>query len=309
MIKPQDKIAIIIVNYNTPLETKECLQSLTKLVHPNFEYQIIVVDNGSKTEFSVSKKLNSAGLIKILRTEANIGFTGGNNLGITEAIKDFNPDYFLLLNSDTTVKSDFLAQLHQTLADRPAAGLAASKIYFYPGCEYFHDNYSTADQGRVIWYAGGTIDWRNLLIFHRGVDELDRGQFDQVTTTDFTTGCCLLIKRQVIEEVGILDKRYFLYLEDVDWSIRAQKKGWTSIYCPTAVIWHKNASSSQGAGSEIHQYYQARNRLFFFTKYGNLGQKRLVLKLVSQFLVRGSRFERQAVKSWLLRQMGKQPVI
>ena len=173
MSTDQPLIAIIVVNYNTQEETVDCLRSLLKINHDNFSYQIIVVDNGSEQELKLPAAIKSDQL-ELIRTEANIGFTGGNNLGISHAVKEYNPDYFLLLNSDTTVDPDFLDELYLSIQgdDR---GISASKIYFEKGFE-FHDDYQQSELGRVIWYGGGVIDWNNLMAYHMCVDEVDRGQ-------------------------------------------------------------------------------------------------------------------------------------
>lgn len=301
------QIAVIIVNYNTPKLTRECLDSLTQITAEDFDYQVIVVDNGSLEPLELPETIHQQP-VDLIRTEANIGFTGGNNLGISHAVKEYDSDYFLLLNSDTTVDKDFLHQLYLCLQGEDR-GLASSKIYFEKGYEFHQDVYQPNQLGRVIWYAGGVIDWLNLMGFHRGVDEVDRGQFNHLNTSDFATGCSLLIKREVIEEVGILDKRYFLYLEDVDYSLRAIRKGYRVIFCPQSVVYHKNAGSSDGSGSATHMYYQTRNRLLLFFKYGSLRSKITVVRFALDRLFNGSAVERQAVNDFFLGRYGKQPVV
>lgn len=300
-------IAVIVVNYNTPELTQECLESLSQITADNFDYQTIVVDNGSVEPLKLPSKINGQE-IDLIRTDANIGFTGGNNLGISHAVKNYDADYFLMLNSDTTVDESFLEELFLSLQGEDR-GIASSKIYFEKGCEFLKDVYEPEQLGNVIWYAGGVIDWQNLMAFHRGVDEVDRGQFDHLHTTDFATGCSLLIKREVIEEVGILDKRYFLYLEDVDYTIRAQRKGYRVIFSPQSFVFHKNAGSTDGAGSATHLYYQTRNRLLFFFKYSSWRYKLTTVRFAFERFMNGSPVERQAVLDFALGRYGKQPVV
>ncbi len=307
MSKHKPLISIIVVNYDTAKITLECLNSLLNLDHDEFNYNVVVVDNGSLEPFKLPQKFPDS-LFELIKTENNIGFTGGNNLAISHAIKSYNSDYFLLLNSDTVVTPSFLRMLYLAIQGEER-GLAVGKIYFEKGYEYYASNYSNAEKGKVIWFAGGTIDWPNLTAFHRGVDEVDRGQFDHFTETEFATGCCMLIKREVVEEVGILDKRYFLYLEDLDYCLRAQRKGYRTIFCPQSVIYHKNAGSSGGAGSEIHLYYQTRNRVFFFMRYARLKHKLTAIKFLLTKLVKGSSIERHAMIDLILGRMGKQPVV
>jgi GT2 family glycosyltransferase len=300
-------ITTIIVNYDTPQETIECLQSLAKIKHLNFDHRIVVVDNGSQEFLKLPGSLNQKN-IELIRTEANIGFTGGNNLGISHAVKQHNSDYLLLLNSDTTVDPNFLEELYLGIQGENR-GIATSKIYFEAGYEFHHESYQKRDLGKVFWFAGGVIDWANLMAFHRGVDEVDRGHFDNQLTTDFATGCTMLIKREVIEEVGILDKKYFLYLEDVDYSMRVLNKGYKIVFCPKAIVYHKNAGSSGGAGSQLHQYYQTRNRLLFFFKYAPWRYRLTAAKFLIKLILTGSAVEKKAARDYLLGRFGKQPII
>lgn len=302
-----DHIATIIVHYNTPLETKECLRSLEKINTQGFRHTIIVVDNGSKKPLKLAQNYLKSN-VEVIRSESNLGFTGGNNLGMSYAIKNFQSDFILMLNSDTVVDPLFLKHLHATLSQDPKAGIAAPKIYFYKGAEFFPKSYRRDQKGNVIWYGGGSIDWLNLTAFHRGVDEIDRGQFDRQIQSDFATGCTLLLKREVIERVGILDKKFFLYLEDVDFSLRAKKAGFSILFCPSSLVWHKNAGSSEGVGLKVQDYYQTRNRLLLAFKHGTLKRKIVALRTIWQVLKESNESKRQAVIDFLLKRFGKQQI-
>jgi len=302
------EVAIIIVNYNSANDTKNCLSSLTNASFSGINHKIIIVDNGSKKPFSLIKnEINSH--IELIRSEANLGFTGGNNLGISHAIKNYHPDYLLLLNNDTVVEPNFLTALIKAMEKNPQAGLASSKIYFQKNREFHKKSYQRIQRGKILWYGGGSIDWANLAAFHRGVDEIDRGQFDHQQISDFATGCSLLIKREIIEKVGILDKRYFLYFEDVDLSVRASKMGYQILFVPDSIVWHKNAGSSEGVGSRIHEYYQTRNRLLFTFKHAKLRFKLTAIKLLLQNLSGPSDIKKKASMDFLTGQFGKQTLI
>ncbi|HEX7017962.1 MAG TPA: glycosyltransferase family 2 protein [Patescibacteria group bacterium] len=303
-----DHISIVIVHYNTDKDTRECLDSLEELEAKNFKYHIIVVDNASKEPLKLTHK-QLENNVELLRSESNLGFTGGNNIGIRHAINTHNSDYILLLNSDTVVTPDFLEKLYKYAETEPEIGLVNPKIYFAKGYEYHKNSYAKAELGSVLWYVGGSIDWLHLLSFHRGIDEVDRGHFDSIQETDFATGCCVLIKREVFEHIGPLNERLFLYSEDVDVSLRAQRAGFKTMLCPSAVIWHKNAGSSQGAGSNISVYYQTRNRLYIGLKYGTWRAKWSALRLIGDKLLNGTKIERKAVQDLLTRNLGKQPII
>lgn len=299
---------IILVHYNSDAETTNCLRSLDTITLKTSEYAVVVVDNGSTAAYQ-KPELERDQQIHFLRSEANLGFTGGNNLGIHYAIEKFNSDYIILLNNDTLVAANAFEVLIQEAQANPRAGIVAPKIYFAKNREFHAASYDLKDHGNVLWYAGGSIDWQHLVAFHRGVDEVDRRQFERQTASDFATGCCMLVKREIFEKVGLLDRRYFLYLEDVDFNLRAQQFGYQIRYTDKAKVWHINAGSSNGSGSLIHVYYQTRNRFLFFQRYGTFKTKVVLYKLVLRFLLSGSKYERLGAFHFLTNQLGKQPVI
>jgi GT2 family glycosyltransferase len=306
-----DRIAIVIVHYNTDQDTTECLQSLSKVSIGDWEQQVYVIDNGSKEPYVLPEK-NIPDNIELLRSESNLGFTGGTNLGIQDALAFFQPDFVLLLNSDTLMEKDFLKKLHKSAIENPSVGLYNPMVYFAKQYEFHEKSYTQAELGKIIWYAGGSIDWTHLAGFHRGVDEIDRGQFlpehSSQQMSDFATGCCVLIRREVIETIGFMDDSYFLYWEDVDYSLRARQAGFTIALEPTSVIYHKNAGSSEGAGSRLQQYYQTRNRFAIALKYGNWKSRLNTIRLGRKYLFENDVTAR-AVFDAVFRRMGKQPVI
>ncbi|MEX0896130.1 MAG: glycosyltransferase family 2 protein [Patescibacteria group bacterium] len=301
-------ISIIIVNYNANTLTKACLASLQELDVTGLRLHILVVDNASNQPFTFSEAEQKKYGGEVLTSSANLGFTGGNNLGIHHAIEKYNSDYVLLLNNDTTVAPDLLMKMVDRMNTDQQCGVLSPKIYFSPGREFHSKSYTKKDLGTVLWYAGGSIDWLNLTAFHRGVDEVNRGQCKQQTESDFATGCCLLIRREVLEKIGLLDKNYFVYMEDVDWSVKAKRSGYSVGYIDDTAVWHVNAGSSQGSGSALHQYYQTRNTLLFFFKYGSWRVRFQCSKLVVQYLSTGNTYQKTAALHFLLRQFGKQPV-
>jgi GT2 family glycosyltransferase len=303
-----DHISIVMVHFNSDKDTVECLESLSKTVTKGFKFNVLIVDNASKEPLGLPRTLSTQPF-EVLRSESNLGFTGGTNLGITSALEKYNSDYILLLNNDTVVDPDFLLELYRHAQKHPQEGMICPKIYFYPKNEYHAQSYRPEDRGNVLWYAGGSIDWPNLVAFHRGVDEVDRGHFDLPTTSDFATGCCVLIRREVLEKIGLLDERFFLYLEDVDLSMRAINQGYEIGYAPTSKIWHKNAGSSGGAGSPLQQYYLTRNRLWFGLKHGTWRNRLTTAAYIFRLLRNGSNSEKTAAIDLLTGQMGKRVVI
>lgn len=268
------KVAIVVVNYKGLANTLDCLDSLRQLVG-KFDSDLIVVENGS--DDGSQEALANIRDIHLVTSFKNLGFAGGANLGINYALKR-NADYIIILNNDTIVAPTFVQKL---LAATKQADIISPKIYFAPGFEFHKSRYSKNELGKVIWYAGGKIDWDNIIGIHLGVDQVDRGQFQKRQQIDLATGCCLLVKRQVFGKIGAFDEKYFLYLEDMDFCTRAQKAGFSILFEPSSVIWHKNAGSVGGSGSALQDYYITRNRLLFAAKYAKIRTKFAVLRQVA----------------------------
>ena len=264
------KIALIVLNWNRPKLTLDTVNSLLKIKHKNFSYHIFLVDNGS-TDNSISvfkKNYSSQKKISILATEANLGFVDGNNFGIKKALSQhFN--YLIICNNDILVKTDFVEKLLATAKKYPKA-IIGPKIYFAKGYEFHQDRYTPDQLGKVIWSAGGRMDWPNILGSNIGVDQVDQAQFDKLSIdNDFISGCCLFVPASLFKTIGLFNSHYFMYLEDVDFCQRALKAGFQLIYQPQSVIWHLNAGSS-GSGSGLHDYFFTRNRLYFARRYASL---------------------------------------
>lgn len=319
------KVAAVTVNYNTEKDTKNLLKSLERIEKSNFQLQIIIVDNGSKTPFQLFPKSKSSFQVAalslpkgmtpgrwtsendeftILRSDKNLGFAGGYNMGIREALAQ-KADYILIINNDTKVYSDMLKNLLQILESDTKIGVTVPKIYFAKGHEFHKDKYKPDELGKVIWYAGGFTDWENVKSVHRGVDQVDRGQYDKIEPTDFATGCCMLFKLEVLEKVGLFDERYFLYFEDADLNERIKKTGYKIYYVPTAVLIHANAASSGGPGNNLHDYFLTRNQLLFGLTYAPLRAKIALIKQSIRLLIVGRPYQRRAIRDFYLRRFGK----
>lgn len=242
-----NSLSVILVNTKpNELElTIDCVESLRKSTFTNFN--IIIVDNGRKP--NSEKTLREAcPEVVVLSLERNAGFGGANNVGIDYALQH-GADLVLLLNNDTVVRNDTLERLVETAEKNPKAGVIGAKIYYY-------------DKPECIWYAGGKLDIDKALGTHPGIGQEDHSSQHECAETDFVTGCCLLTRRQVIERIGKLDYRYFIYLEDSDYSVRARRAGYSILYEPTAVLYHK-VSSSTGLDSPVYIYFNLRNKILF----------------------------------------------
>jgi hypothetical protein len=269
------KIYSVVLNYNRAEETKEAVTSLKKQ-QGDFDHQIVVVDNSPEQNKTI-KKLGSKKAVTLIRPGKNVGYSKGNNQGIKYALKN-EADYVCLVNDDAVLEKRCLQTLLNELESRSKAGIASPKIYFAPGYEFHKQRYSDEEQGKVIWYAGGKIDWSNMLASHRGVDEVDKGQFDQVEKTGFASGCVMLIKKQLFSDVGFLDPEYFMYWEDNDFSQRAKNAGYKVLYVGKATAWHKNLGTVKGKKNKSKEKNMARSRLRFGLKYASFKVKLLLLK-------------------------------
>lgn len=296
------KVFIIILNWNGWRMTLDCLDSLEKVMCDGFSLEVVVVDNGS-TDDSVQKIKDTDQKLKIIENQTNLGFCEGNNVGIKYALSH-GADYLCLLNNDTRVDPDFLVELVKTAESGKEIGVVGGKIYFEKGYEFHKDKYSKEELGKVIWYAGGKIDWKNIYASHRGVDEVDIGQYDIQSETDYVNGCLMLVKKEVFEKIGQFDPRYFLYFEDVDLSVKAKKAGFKLVFCPKAKIWHLNSGSS-GSGSGLHDYFTTRNRMFFGMKFASLRAKAALVSESLKLLSTGREWQKTGIKDFYLRKFGK----
>ena len=239
------KVAIILVNFNTFSDTRQCVESLQKAYRNAANFDVIVVDNAS-----TKKNIEIETFLK----ENTIYFSGGNNVGIRYAMKH-DYDYILLLNNDTIVERDFLDKLIVGIEDKEDVGAVIGKIYY----DYDHS---------ILWYAGGSVNMKKGIVCQRGFGEKDRGQYDTTEEVYFITGCMMLIPVEVIKKVGLLDDSFFLYAEDLEYSLRLMKKGYKLYYVPNSIIYHKvGASSGRETVSSNTQYYMIRNQLYCMGTY------------------------------------------
>jgi GT2 family glycosyltransferase len=303
------RIGVVIINFNGEKDTIECLESLLKTKTSGREILICVVDNASRAESvtyltSHIPKTKAPFTIQVLKEKENKGFTGGNNVGMHYVITK-GVDAIVILNNDTTVDPELIENLSKGLEDHVDAGIVVPKIYFAKGHEYHKDRYKESERGKVIWYAGGEIDMAHVIGKHRGVDEVDKGQFDKEIQTLFATGCCFIIRKEVIGTVGIFDNDYFLYFEDADLSERVRRAGFTIYYEPKAILWHKNAGSTGGSGSQLQDYYTTRNRLLFGMEYAPFRTKAALMKEAMRLLKNGREWQRIGVQDYLRHRLGK----
>ncbi|MFH1610428.1 MAG: glycosyltransferase family 2 protein [Patescibacteria group bacterium] len=243
----QPKISIIIVNYNGQDFLSDCLESVLKSNYPNFE--VIFVDNNSNDDsINIVNKFSE---VKIIKNNKNLGFARANNIGIKQA----SGDAYFLLNNDTIINPELVTVLSKELFSSEQIGIVGPKIYFLKQNE-------KPENQKTIWFAGGKINWKTAKSWHIGKDKDDSDYKDQKKEVDFITGCALMIKKEVVSKIGLLEKKFFAYYEDADWCQRAKKAGYKVVYVPFDGVWHlKSATASR------HIFNKSKSKIKIILEY------------------------------------------
>ena len=301
--KEKMRISAVIVNYDRPKETIKCLCSIASLkVKDGWQLKTVVIDNSSKK--ILKGEIKGFSHVKLIETKKNTGFAGGNNIGIKHALKN-KADFVMLLNNDAEIDKQAMLHLVSMFQKEKDIGVVSPKIYFASGFEYHKQRYHKKDLGKVIWYAGGHIDWKNIMGVHENIDKVDKGQFNKPKEVKFISGCCMLIKKEVFEKVGLLDEKYFLYLEDMDFCTRVEKAGLKLFFEPKAIVWHKNLGTNKKTASDTQAYYYTRNRLLFAFKYASTRTKVALFRESMKLLVKGNNWQKKGVIDFYLGKFGK----
>ncbi len=249
------KVSVILLNWNGGRYTIPCIESLRKSSH--HDLQIIVVDNGS-TDGSDGHISRTFPETVVIKNPVNVGFAEGNNIGIRYALQE-GADYVLILNNDTLVDREMIAEL--IAATRASDDLVAAcpKIYWL------------RDPNR-LWFAGSRANLWTGVFSHVGMNQLDSSRYGNVEEIDFASGCCIFAPRRIIEAVGMFDARYFIYCEDVDWSVRCLRAGFRLLYVPKAKLWHVE-SGTTGDMTPQKRYLATRNNIWTVRKHAHPLQK------------------------------------
>jgi GT2 family glycosyltransferase len=238
-------VAVVVVCFNGRDDTLACLASLERMRWPNLS--VIAVDNGS-TDGTLEAVREHFPNVTAIRSEENLGFAEGNNVGLRAAI-EAGTDYILLLNNDTVVFEGLLEALVGEARRRPDAGALCPLIHYF-------------DPPDRIWYAGARFDPRAVHNGrHTGYGERDTGQYHTVREIGRATGAAMLVPREVVERVGYLDQRLFLQVEDVEWSLRMRAAGYRILFVPDGQVWHHVSVASGGERAPDTAYYEMRNTL------------------------------------------------
>ncbi len=251
-------IGIVVVNWKSPADTLRCLAAVQSSNYNN--YHIVVVENGSRDD-SVSILCQTYPKLDLLVSPENLGYTGGNNLGIRHML-DLGVDYVFLLNDDAVLAPNALEMLAKAAAANPQAGFIGPKIL-------------ALEERRILLSAGGLLE-KGYLPHNRGMGEIDRGQYDHDYTdrnfqADFLSGCALLVSCKLIQQIGLLDDDFFAYFEEVEWCRRGTLAGYTTLFVPEACVWHPDTRTRDNNSPAVI-YYTTRNSLLFSQKH-QLGWK------------------------------------
>ncbi|MFN4308813.1 glycosyltransferase family 2 protein [Sulfurihydrogenibium azorense] len=303
------KVYIILLNYNGWVDTIECLENVLRIDYPN--YQVIVVDNNSPNNSMEYIKAWAEGKLDVwvnpnnplrklsfppvqkpipyvfyskeeaerggnpeiekqfinpmifIQTGYNGGFAFGNNVAIKYALAKKDAECVLLLNNDTVVEKDFLNKLVEVSQADKKIGITGCKIYYY-------------DNPSKIWFNGGKFnEWTGRAVHIQ--KEINK----EVSECNFITGCCMLIKREVLEKVGLLDESYFMYVEDLDYSYKTIKSGYKLAVAHNSIIWHKVGASGEGEISEFSAYWIMRSRIRFVIENFHIAKKISALSFIT----------------------------
>ena len=241
----------VVLNYNGRELTLETVASLLTSDYPAFD--LLVVDNGS-TDGSDEAVAERFPAVRRLRTERNLGISGGLNLGLRLGLHE-GYDYLVVMNNDLEVAAEMVSELVRVAEERPRAACVGPKCYYYFG------------DRRRLWSAGGRLRFREAVTAERGMGRLDRGQFERDQRVDYVNGACMLIRRRALLETGLWDPVYQVSVEDADWCARAVAAGWECWYAHRARLWHM-VSPTTGGYVAGRTFRTGRSTAIFVRKFG-----------------------------------------
>tara|TARA_Y100000748_G_scaffold205079_1_gene171679 strand:+ start:12964 stop:13803 length:840 start_codon:yes stop_codon:yes gene_type:complete len=261
-------VNIIVLNWNQKKLSLECLNSLENTTYKN--KHIVFVDNGSD-DGSVEAVRNLYPKVEIIRSEKNLGYAGGNNLGFTSTKN--KADYTIFINNDTYVDSSFIEPLIYELEKEPSSIQTVPKIFF-------------ADKKELIWYAGGNVNLTFAQINHRGIRSKNNEKYNHIRQVGYATGCCFSIRTSDFKTLGMFDENFQMYGEDVDLSLKVRRGGGNITFVPKSQVWH-HISSSMGGRYSFFKWKKKYTSIFkLILKYSNpiFFPITIVLFLINAFL-------------------------
>lgn len=287
------KVVTVVLSFNSRKYIEDCLRSLKG-------NEVVVVDAGStdgSSEF-IAEKFPE---LKLIVVKENLGYAGGNNLGIKYALES-GADLIWVVNPDIVVAPDALSEAMKAMTDNVA--VVASKVYFAAGFEFHKEKYKKNDLGKVIWYAGADNDWDNVYAKHWGINEVDKGQFNKKKEIGYATGSSMLLRSEVLKKTGLIDEKYFMYYEENDLCQRIKKAGYKLIYAPQSIVRHK-VGQAAGIGSGLADYYIARNRMLFGMRWAPWRSKLALIRESVKLLFTGRPWQKIGIRDFYLGKFGK----
>lgn len=283
-------VGVVVVNRNSKKQLFLCVKSLMEANYWK-ECLLVVIDNNS-TDTSLLLVKESFPDVTIIEMKENAGYAKANNMGISYLLRK-GVQYVFILNPDTRVEKNAIKTMIDLIRKNKKVGIVGPKIY---------------SQERKIWSAGGVIDVIRYSGGLVGLGESDHGQFNHVKEVDFISGTAMFVRKEVFNKIGLLPEDYFIYYEDVDFCMQARKEGFRLLFMPKAVIYHEE-SSYFGKNSPAHQYYMARNHLYFEGKYAPLVlQIREFFRLpktISEHIQKKEMYALIGIRDYFLRRRGK----
>ena len=241
---------VVLVNFNGTADTRACVRSLA-----GQPASVVLVDNASAPDPTAQLREEFPG-IHFVRSEVNGGWAGGNNLGLRFAL-DRGADLVVLLNNDTTVSPDLIARLVAAAEAYPEFGIIGPVIRFMdPPCEVQTDGVAFNRPDRPGF-------------FQRSPVPLDSREIPQVSEVDIVNGCCLMVRREVVERIGLIDEDFFLIHEESDFCLRSQRAGFRNGVLAEALVWHKGSSTFKREGKRLQRYFDARNLVKLIARHGH----------------------------------------
>jgi GT2 family glycosyltransferase len=283
------KVSIIILNLQG---RKYVSKSIRSVLSSNYLLiEVVMVDNGS-TDGSVEMIKNRFTEVIVIENKQNLGFAKGNNIGINYALKK-HADYIFVLNPDTKIEKDTIKNLLLVMEKNRDVGIVGPKIYTFE---------------KRIWSCGGILERKRFSAGLIGFGEEDNGQYDGETEVDYISGAAMFVRRSTFEEIGLLPENYFLYYEDVEFSLRAKRAGLKVYFTPTAIVYH-DWSSYIGKTSPMKDYYMARNHLLFVERNASwtikLREFLRLPKTIYEYYRRNEKFALLGIRDYFLRRFGK----
>ena len=255
------RTTVILINYNSKEYTLDCIKSIIK---SSSKPNIVVVDNNSEDK-DIEDYTKNISVCKVIYNKINEGFAKANNIGIKWALKNTKSEFIFILNNDTVIKADTIEKLETALESDKSSGIAVPRILFM-------------DMPKLLWYDGGEVNWKKggatVYNYMKPINHNSSGKKRKIT---FASGCAMLIRREILEKIGGFDPRFFMYEEDLEFSLRVIRHGWEIKYVPEATLMHKVQGSIQKKEPKFMKLFEPNNPNLSFYAYHRTKNKLLTM--------------------------------